>query len=105
MPPETIYVHKPQSVLFHSHDGATYTASTDACARRIPFPNTAYHLMPSLREIPSSYRVYIWYGKTRMAGLQSREGCMMIDSRCLGTIHQRDRHTYSVTDTHTAMSP
>jgi len=29
---------------------------------------------------PSSYRVHIWYGKTRMAGLQSGEGRMMIDS-------------------------
>jgi len=31
-------------------------------------------------EIPSSYRVHIWYGETRMAGLQSGEGLMMIDS-------------------------
>jgi len=28
---------------------------------------------------PTSYRVRIWYGKTRMARLQSDEGCMMID--------------------------
>jgi len=30
--------------------------------------------------IPFSYRVHIWCGKTRMAGLHSREGRMMIDS-------------------------
>jgi len=30
--------------------------------------------------IPSSYRVHIWYGKTRTAGLQSGESRMMIDS-------------------------
>jgi len=29
---------------------------------------------------PLGYRVHIWYGKTRMAGLQSGEGRMMIDS-------------------------
>jgi len=33
---------------------------------------------PQLRGIPSSYRVHIWYEKTRMAGLQSGEGHMMI---------------------------
>jgi len=38
------------------------------------------HLMPSMREIPSSCRVHIWYGKIRMAGLQSVEGRMMINS-------------------------
>jgi len=31
------------------------------------------HLTPSWRGIPSSYRVHIWYGKTRMSGLQSVE--------------------------------
>jgi len=35
------------------------------------------HLMPS---IFSSYRVHIWHGKTRMAGLQSGIGRMMINS-------------------------
>jgi len=30
--------------------------------------------------IPLSYRVHIWCGKTRMTGLQSGEGRMMIDS-------------------------
>jgi len=33
-----------------------------------------------MKEIPSSYRVRIWYGKTRIAGLQFREGRTMIDS-------------------------
>jgi len=33
-----------------------------------------------MRESSSSYRVHIWYGKTRMAGLQSDESRMMIDS-------------------------
>jgi len=33
-----------------------------------------------MRQIPSSYRVHILYGKTRMAGLQSRGSHMMIDS-------------------------
>jgi len=31
-------------------------------------------------EILWSYRVHIWYGKTRMDGLQSRKGRMMISS-------------------------
>jgi len=43
---------------------------------------------------------HIWYGKTRTAGLQSGKGRMMIDSSCLGAIHQRDRHT----DRHVAIS-
>jgi len=38
------------------------------------------HLLPSVRGIPSCYRVDIWYEKTRIAGLQSGEGRMMIDS-------------------------
>jgi len=33
-----------------------------------------------MRGISSSYRVHIWYGKTRLAGLQYDEGRMMIDS-------------------------
>jgi len=33
-----------------------------------------------MRGISSSNRVYIWYGKTRTAELQSGEGRMMIDS-------------------------
>jgi len=52
-------------------------------------------LMPSMRGIPLSYRVHIWYRKTRTAGLQSGESCTMIDSVVLGTIHQCDRHTHS----------
>jgi len=35
---------------------------------------------PSMRGISSRYQVHIWCGKTRMAGLQSGEGRMMIDS-------------------------
>jgi len=38
------------------------------------------HFTPSMRGIPSSYRVHIWYGTTRMTGLQSGEGHMMINS-------------------------
>jgi len=60
-------LHKRQSMLFHSHGGATYTASTDAYARRIP--NIAYYLTRSMSGIPSSYLVHIWYGKARMTGL------------------------------------
>jgi len=37
-------------------------------------------LTPSMRGIPSSYLVHVWYEKTRMAGLQSGEGRMIIDS-------------------------
>jgi len=37
-------------------------------------------LTASMKGNPSSYRVHIWSGKTRMAGLQSGEGRMMIDS-------------------------
>jgi len=47
---------------------------------------------------PSSYQVHIWHEKTRMAGLQSGEGRMLIDSvvwaQCI-----------YVTDTQTATSP
>jgi len=57
MPFDGVYVHKDQAVSFHSHGGAKYTASTDACPRRIP--NIAYHLTPSSREISSSNRVHI----------------------------------------------
>jgi len=49
---------------------------------------------PSTRRIPSSYRVRIWYGKTRMTGLQSGEGRMMTDS-VVWTQY------INVTDTHT----
>jgi len=58
----------------------------------------SHYLTPSLSEIPSSFRVHIWYGKTRMAGLQiqSGNGRSMISSVvCSGTIRQRDRHTDS----------
>jgi len=53
------------------------------------------HLTPSVRAIPSSYRIRIWCGKTRMAGLKSGDGRKTIDSSRLGTMHQRDRHTDS----------
>jgi len=33
---------------------------------------TLSHLMSSMRGIPLSYRVHIWYEKTRVAGLQSQ---------------------------------
>jgi len=46
---------------------------------------------------PSGYQVHIWYEKTKMAGLQSGEGHMMIDSVvCAQYIN--------VTDTQTATS-
>jgi len=48
--------------------------------------------------IPSSYRVHIWCKKTRMAGLQSGEGRMMIDSVVWAQY-------INVTDTQTATSP
>jgi len=38
------------------------------------------HLMPSVSGTPLSCRVRIWYGETRMAGLQSGESRIMIDS-------------------------
>jgi len=38
------------------------------------------HLTPSMRGVPRSYRVHVWYEKIRTAGLQSGEGRMMIDS-------------------------
>jgi len=56
------------------------------------------YLLPSMRRIPVSYRVYICYGKTRMAGLQSGEGRMMIDSVVWAQY-------INVTDTQTATSP
>jgi len=48
--------------------------------------------------ITTSYRVHIWYGKTRMAGLQSGEDSMMIDSVVWAQY-------INVTDTQTATSP
>jgi len=39
------------------------------------------YLTPSMREIPSSYRIRMWYVKTRMAGLESVEGRMMVGRR------------------------
>jgi len=43
--------------------------------------NNVFPTFDALNEgIPSSYRVHIWYGKTRTAGVQSREGRIMIDS-------------------------
>jgi len=44
---------------------------------RITYPQ---HLTPSMSGIASSYRVHIWYGKTRIAGLQSGGSWTMIDS-------------------------
>jgi len=52
----------------------------------------------SMIGFPSSYRVHIWYGKTRMAGLQSGEGCKMIDSVIWAKY-------INMTDTRTATSP
>jgi len=53
------------------------------------------HLMPSMMRIPSSYRVHIWYLKLEWLGWW-----MSHDDRlsCLGTRHQRDRHTDSHVD-------
>jgi len=52
------------------------------------------HLTLSVKKIPSSYRIHILYGKTRMAGIQSGEGRMMIDSVVgLGTIKASTRQT------------
>jgi len=66
------------------------------------------HLTSSMSGIPSSYRVHILCGKTRMAGLQSGEGRRMIDSvvwtqyinvtdthrqpRCYSNVSQRSMH-------------
>jgi len=48
-----------------------------------------------------SYRVHIWYGETRMAGLQSGEGRMMIDSVVWAQyVNVTDRHT----DSHVAIA-
>jgi len=44
------------------------------------FTYSLSYLTPSMRGIPASYRVHIWYGKTRMAGLQSGAGHTMITS-------------------------
>jgi len=57
--------------------------------------------------IPSSYRVHIWQGKTRMAGLQSGEGRMMIDSVVWAqyinvTDRHTDKHTEKPTDSNVA---
>jgi len=59
------------------------------------------HLTPSMRDIPSSCRVHIWCDKTRLAGLQSGEGRMMIGSVVWAQyINVTDRHT----DSHVAIA-
>jgi len=52
----------------------------DLLAKFSDFYLPIYHLIPSMKVMPSSYRVLVWCGKFRMAGLQSSEGRMMIDS-------------------------
>jgi len=59
----------------------------------IPFPFDALN-----EGTPSSYRAHSWCGKTRMAGLQSGVGRMMIDS-VVWTQY------INATDTPTATSP
>jgi len=63
------------------------------------------HLTPPISGIPSSYRVHIWYGKIRMAGLHTTSWRSHDDRlRRLGTIHQRNRQTDShVTIANTAL--
>jgi len=55
--------------------------------KRLRFIGLIFQLLPTPRPYDaldegdsSSYRVHIWYGKTRIAGLQSGVGCIMIDS-------------------------
>jgi len=56
------------------------------------------HLTPSL---PLGYLVHVWRGKTRMAGLQSGEDHMMIDSVVWAQyINVTDRHTDTQTRRH-----
>jgi len=63
------------------------------------------HLIPPTRGVPSCYRVHIWYEETRMAGLQSGEGRMMIDSVVLTQyINVTDKHTDKHTDSHVALA-
>jgi len=62
------------------------------------------HLMPSMREIPSSYRVHIWYGKTRTLRLQSGEGRMMIDS-VVGAQYINVTDTHAYTDSQCRANP
>jgi len=50
--------------------------------------------------VPLELSDNIWYAKTRMAGLQSDKGRMMINSVVLAKIHPRDRHTDRHTDRH-----
>jgi len=50
---------------------------------------------------PSSWRVHIYYGETRMAGLQSGEGRLVIDSVVWAQYSNlTDRHT----DSHVAIA-
>jgi len=54
--------------------------------------------------ILSSYRVYIWYGKDRITGLQSGEGRMMIDSVVWAQyINATDAQTDTQTNSHVAI--
>jgi len=66
---------------------------TALCTYAVPFDALT-------EEDLSSYRVHVWCGKTRMAGLQAGGGRTMIDSVVLAQyIHQRDRHANRHTDT------
>jgi len=66
----------------------------DLLARFSDFHLSLSHLTPSVRGIPSSYRVHSWYRKTRMAGLKCREGHVMIDSVVwVQYINMTDRQT------------
>jgi len=67
------------------------------CDFHLPFS----HLALSVSRNPSRYRVHIWSGKTRMAGLQSGKGRMMIDSVVWAQyINVTDTHT----DSHVAIA-
>jgi len=58
------------------------------------FSNFYSPLFHATTSIFSSYRVHIWYGKSRVAGLQSGESRMMIDSVVwLQHINLPDRQT------------
>jgi len=77
----------------HSPDGSS-RQHIGRIFRVLPTPS---HMTPSMTGIPSSYGVHIWCGKTRMAGRQSGEGRMMIDSVVWAqyinvTDRQTDRH-------------
>jgi len=69
-----------QSIQSCAVKGCHLVNDSDLLAKFSSFYLPLSHMTPSLRGLPSSYQVYIWYEKIRMAGVKCGESRMMIDS-------------------------